>query len=548
MYTRITRSGGRSYLQLVEGYRVDGKVRQRVVASLGRLDELTEAKLPPLISGLERALGRTRQAEPIEYRSARAFGDLHALQMLWNELGLGAALSRALRSSRRSFDAEALIRTMVFNRLSCPDSKLGVLRWLETVEMPGVPAEVTHQQLLRAMDCLIDRIDAVESAVLKLVRPLLDNEVTLLFYDLTTIRIHGESNGGVQDVRAFGRSKETHGPARQFVLGVVQSAEGLPLLHTVAPGNVAEVDTLRPMLEHALKRFPVGRLVVVADRGLLSLDNVEEIRRLCGEAEQRLDIILAVPARRYGDMPEIVRSLTFKDGLAEGRFADYRLVAAHDPARAAEQTARRRTRIEAVEAFGEQLAAKLDGQDTGAASRGRRASDRGAYNRFLRRLLEEQLTRFIKTDLGAERFAFERDDKALADAEVLDGTLVLLTSIDAAAMSTARIVERYKALADIERGFRVLKSDIDIAPVHHRLPERIRAHALICFLALLLHRLLRLRLKATGSAFSPQRALATLRQIQRHRIHIGETEHSGISRPTEEQLQLFEELKLPPPR
>jgi hypothetical protein len=81
MYTRITRSGGRSYLQLVEGYRVDGKVRQRVVASLGRLDELTESKLAPLISGLERALGRTRQAEAIEYRSARAFGDLHALQM-----------------------------------------------------------------------------------------------------------------------------------------------------------------------------------------------------------------------------------------------------------------------------------------------------------------------------------------------------------------------------------------------------------------------------------------------------------------------------------
>jgi transposase len=146
---------------------------------------------------------------------------------------------------------------------------------------------------------------------------------------------------------------------------------------------------------------------------------------------------------------------------------------------------------------------------------------------------------------SARRFAFERNDKALADAEVLDGTLMLLTSIDAAAMSAAGIVERYKALADIERGFRVLKSDIDIAPVHHRLPERIRAHALICFLALLLHRLLRLRLKATSSAFSPQRALATLRQIQRHRIHIGETEHSGIIRPTEEQLQLFEELKLP---
>ena len=143
------------------------------------------------------------------------------------DLGFGDALKRALRSSRRGFDAEALVRAMVFNRLCDPHSKLGVLRWLETVAIPSMPDAVTHDQLLRTMDALMDRGDAVESSVTKLIRPLIDQELSVVFYDLTTVRIHGE---GVvaDDVRAFGMNKETAGIARQFVLGLVQTSDGLP--------------------------------------------------------------------------------------------------------------------------------------------------------------------------------------------------------------------------------------------------------------------------------------------------------------------------------
>jgi hypothetical protein len=117
MYTRITRSGGRSYLQLVESFRTQtGSVRQRVVATLGRLDQLEPKDLDPLINGLNRALGRAQNtAQPVEYESARAFGDVYALHELWQRLGFGPAIKRALRSSRRGFDAEALVRAMVFN-------------------------------------------------------------------------------------------------------------------------------------------------------------------------------------------------------------------------------------------------------------------------------------------------------------------------------------------------------------------------------------------------------------------------------------------------
>ena len=144
MYTRISESGGRRYLQLVEGHRDElGKVRIRVVANLGRLDKLSPGQLDPLINGLNRAVGRLENtASDIAYESSLSYGDVFALHELWKDLGFDRALSRALRSGRREIDAEALIRAMVFNRLCAPDSKLGCLRWLETVAMPAMPEGV----------------------------------------------------------------------------------------------------------------------------------------------------------------------------------------------------------------------------------------------------------------------------------------------------------------------------------------------------------------------------------------------------------------------
>ncbi len=545
MYTRLTRSGGRTYLQIVEGFRAEGKVRQRVVANLGRMDQLEPKHLEPLINGLNRAIGRAEStAVPVEYDSALAFGDVYALHELWVSLGFRDVVRTALRSSRREFDAESLVRAMVFNRLCAPDSKLGCLEWLETVAIPGMPEKVDHDQLLRTMDALMDRADKVEAGVARLLRPMLDQQLSVVFYDLTTVRIHGE--GQVDgDVRAFGMNKETGGIARQFVLGVVQSADGLPLMHTVHAGNVAETKTLKGMLETVLKRFAVERVIIVADRGLLSMDNVAELTRIADDSARKLQFILAVPARRYVELGETLEGLSYTDGLAEGRFAEHRLVVAHDPVRAAEHSAKRRERIREIEELGDKLVAKLDAQDQGTSEKGRKASDRGAYSRFQRAIAEAELTRFIHADYAADRFSYAIDEDAIAAAERFDGKLVLLTNVPD--FSAAKVVERYKSLADIERGFRVLKSDLLIAPVHHRLPERIRAHALICFLALTMYRVMRMRLKAAGHAASPTKALEQLRRIQQHRATIGDQAYTGISRTTPEQLSLFEALKLPKP-
>lgn len=546
MYTRLSKSGGRTYLQLVEAYRDDkGRPRQKVVANLGRLDQLTSEKLEPLINGLERALGRSRPpATPVEYESSRAFGDLFALTELWNELGFGTGLKRSLRSGRRQVDTEWLIRAMVFNRLCDPESKLGVMRWLETVAMPGMPKSLHHNQLLRAMDVLMERIETVEAMVCAQLRPLLDRALSMVFYDLTTIKVQGESEVP-EELRRYGRSKEG-GIRRQFVLGVVQSAEGLPLMHTVAEGNIAETSTLKPMLERVLEQFDIERMIIVADRGLLSLDNIDEIEALGKAASRKLEFILAVPARRYGELADKVIAVDATEQPGETRYNGYRLIVAYDEAAAARQRQQRRDKLDELMRQGGKLASKLDRQDAGAVERGRKASDRGAYARFYRMVSESEMTRFIDLDFNADLFCFEENHKAVERAEALDGKLVLITSVKD--LKTEEVVSRYKALADIERGFRVLKSDIEIAPVYHRLPERIRAHALICFLALILHRVMRMRMKANGSPYSPQRALELLSRIQKHRVEIEGKSFEGISRIGPVQHNLFEALELSAPR
>ena len=547
MYTRITKTGDRQYLQLVESFRNDsGQVRTRVVANLGRLDQITPEQLDPLINGLNRAVGRAENtASDVIQEPGLSFGDVFTLHELWRELGFDKALTRALRSGRRKTDVEALVRSMVFNRLCDPTSKLGCLRWLETVAMPAIPDTVTHQHLLRAMDALMDNADAVEDALARQIRPLVDTTLAVVFYDLTTVRIHGE--GAVDDdIRAFGMNKEIGGIARQFVLGVVQTADGLPLMHTVHPGNVGETKTLQGMLQTVLKRFPVQRVILVADRGLLSLENIGELTALADQDGRKLEFILAVPARRYADLVETFQGLAFSDdGLAESSFAGHRLIVAHDPLRAREQSERRRGRVAELEAEAEKMAAKLDAQDAGQTARGRRASDRGAYSRFTRAVAEAEMTRFLRADLQADRFSWSVDEDAVVRAELFDGKLALLTN--APDLTTAETVARYKSLADIERGFRVLKSDIEIAPVHHRLPDRIRAHALICFLALVLYRVMRMRLKANGHGASPRTALNLLARIQKHTAHIGDRTYNGTSKTTPEQLDLFDALNLPRP-
>ncbi len=554
MFVKLARSRGHTYAQLVESFRdVNGQPRQRNLLTLGRVDE-NGGQLDKVLQSLLKARGhgpRETATPQVQFESALALGDVWALDQLWRELGFDA-LAGVFRQARYTTPIEQAIRVMVFNRLCDADSKLGALRWLQTVSMPGVdPSKINHQHLLRSMDALMDHQGAVDDCVAHLLRPLIDDELSVVFYDLTTIRSEGLS---VQDgdVRHFGMSKQGT-VARQFLLGVVQTADGMPIYHEVFDGNTAEAPTMLPTVRKVLARYPhIRRLVIVADRGLLSVDNLAELTRITLPNAQPLEFVLAVPGRRYGEFVELLEPLHAvaatldSQTITESRWEGHRLIVAHDPARAQEQTALRATRITALQVRAEQLAGKLDEQDAGEVHRGRKLSDSGAKARFFHEVAEAHLSKIVKVDLKSNLFTYDIDAKALARAQMMDGKLLLVTNVQD--LNPAAIVDRYKSLADIERGFRVLKSEIEIAPVFHRLPERIRAHASICFMALIQYRVMRQRLKAAGHSASPETALAQLRRIQRQSVSVNQgAPIAGVSNISRDQAELLAAMNLRKP-
>jgi transposase len=555
MYVKITTSGPRRYVQLVESFRnEEGKVKKRTIATLGRLDQVDGA-LESVISGLLKLTGKepsSTQPPSVTFESARSLGDVWALQELWSTLGF-SELARTFRKTRHTINVEALIRVMVFNRLCDPESKLGVLRWLETVAFPDLAVgKVTHDHLLRSMDALVDHRESVDRVVAGLLRPLIDQDLSVVFYDLTTIRAEGLSEQP-DDVRKFGMAKEGI-IARQFMLGVVQTAEGLPIYHEVFEGNTAETKTLLPTITTVLERFPsIRRLILIADRGLLSLDNLGALSEVRLAHGKPLEFILAVPGRRYGEFTELLHAFhadqcggATQEVIGEVPWNPLRLVIAHDPVRAAEQTQKRRNLIKSLVDQAEGWAGKLEHQDQGARLRGRKLSDSGAKARFYHAVSEAHLSKIIRVDLKSDLFAYDIDEAAQTLAEMMDGKLLLVTN--APDLTDREVVQRYKSLADIERGFRVLKSELNIGPVYHRLPERIRAHAALCFMALILYRVMRLRLKAAQSPLSPERVLDNLSRIQHHRIKLnGATPMTGISTITDEQAKVFTALNIKKP-
>jgi transposase len=409
------------------------------------------------------------------------------------------------------------------------------------------------------MDVLDEHSDKLGDRLATLMRPLIDQDLSVVFYDLTTVAVTGQTDLE-DDVRAYGLAKSGL-IERQFMLSLVQTAEGLPIAHEVHPGNTAEAKTLLPMIRGLLARYPLKRVVLIADRGLLSTANIEELDKLQAQLKKdgcdvAVEYILAVPAARYGDFADDLQKLhkdqdAVHEWCAETTWNESRLVVAHDPVAANRRTSARDNKVADLVKLGQQCSVKLDEQDesqrTGKKnkSKGRPMSDSGTKARFYHAVKDAHMAHLIKVDLKAELFSYTIDEDKKRYLELLDGKLLLVTNTNATA---AEVVQRYKSLADIERGFRVLKSDIEIGPVYHRLPQRIRAHALICFMALVLYRVMRMRLKAAKRSESPSTLLESLKRIHQQTVETSEgTTLTGLTEITAAQKSLFAALNLTPP-
>jgi hypothetical protein len=353
-------------------------------------------------------------SEGTTFRPVLQVGDIWAILGIWHQLNLAQTIAKAVRRSRRQIDVEKLVRVTVMNRLSDPKSKLGLLRWLEQVYLPGVDREsVQHQHLPRAMVVLLEHKQEFEDELVGTLPPLFDIEMEVVFYDITTVSVEGESELD-GDLREHGKSKDFDGVDRQYAVGVVQTADGFPVTHEVFKGNISETTTVQGIVTGLAERFSIRRLVFVADRAMISLDNLAELEGIELPDGRKVEYILAVPARRYRkmteDLPELHQRLmaetkgSDEEAVAEAEVDGRRLVVAHSPKIAKRARRMRAKRVAKSLALARKLAGKLNDQADGAARRGRRLSDSGAKITLGQELSKRKLTRLIEIETDDEIF------------------------------------------------------------------------------------------------------------------------------------------------
>ena len=465
-------------------------------------------------------------ASELSCEPALEVGPVWVLAPLGEPLGLSEVRARGFADRRRAWAGEPLIWVRVRNRLCEPSSTLGGWSWLERGYLRRVErAGVTQQRLLRAMDVLLRHQAAVEAHLLRqLPAPA---RVEGVFYDITPGRLHGAGAGGEDEVRCYGHSTDIQGVDRPFAGGVVQTADGFPVAPDVFCGNLGESPTVQGVVQGLCERFPMRRLLVIADRGMLAVETLEELEAITLAEGRAVEYLVAVPGRRYqrfGDAvvalpPALLAASRARRGAvgdetttAEGR----RLVVAHSPAMAKRSQRRRAPRWRHVLQLAWALERTLKAQDRGEPSRGRKLTDTGAKVQFPPARAAQRGGPLITVPLDEPGYTWSWHVAALKREGQLDGQRVLISNVHDLKASTR--VERYQEVADMERGFHLLNSQLEIAPVHHRLPDRLRAHTFLGFLALVLPRWRRYRLRRHRPDLSPETVLAQLRQVHYHSV------------------------------
>jgi hypothetical protein len=481
------------YLQLAHNVWDPAAKRSRVqvVYNFGREEPGTRETLERLVASVSRHLdpGRARPAEGLEFTESRPLGGTWALDALWERLGIGPAARGLLKGRRLDPAAERVLFALTANRALAPSSKLAAARWAsEDVHVTGLPA-TTDDACYRAMDWLLEIRGALEKEAFDRVAGLPGLETDLLFFDTTSTYFvtedadapvprdeHGNAvpggNGELKTAgfRTWGKSKDHRDDLPQVVIGMAVTRNGIPLRVWCWPGNTSDSALIRQVKDD-MRHWSLSRVVWVADRGFTSAENRRYLRQggnhyIIGEKLRSGSAEAAAAMSRQGRYQEVAGNLRVKEvRIAE----DERFVICHNPD-GAERDAATRARLIT------QLKELTDGTDK--LARDKRAELRGVIS------TKPGLNRYLRVTPGG----LLRIDAARARAEEnLDGKYLLRTSDPA--MTAEDIALGYKQLLEVERGWRDMKQVIDLRPVYHRKEERIRAHVILCWLALLLARL-----------------------------------------------------------
>jgi hypothetical protein len=454
VFIRTQSNGFRTYLLIVDNERVDGKVKQRVLFRLGRLDELlASGQLDSLIQSLSRfsdklaVLGAHARGDSIATRSAR-IGPALIFERLWQACSINEVLTALLEGRRFEFSVERAIFLTVLHRLFAPGSDRAAEKWKDDYAIEGV-ADLELHHLYRAMAWLGEVLpqaeqdgatpfaprtnkDLIEEALFARRRDLF-SDLDIVFFDTTSIYFEGE---GGETIGQRGHSKDHRPDLKQMVVGMVLDRNGNPVCSELWPGNTADVKSLVPIVERLKNRFGIGSVCIVADRGMISAETVREVEL------RKWSYILGVRMRSSTEAKTVV--------ARAGRYAEV-----HPKS----------DDREAVVASLRDALSKGDKSLVG---------NKG-YRKYLR--------------AGGKQFAVDEDK--IQEETRYDGKWVLTTNMDT---PPAEVALKYKQLWMVEDVFRSMKSLLDTRPIYHKCDETIRGHVFCSFLALLLRKELEDRL------------------------------------------------------
>ena len=446
---------------LRRSYREDGKVKNETLGNLSHLPE-------PLIELIRRSLqGETfvPLGQAFEVIGSRAHGHVHAVALAMQRLSFTSLLG-----SEPSRERE-LVLAMVAARIVAPHTKLATTRWWHTTTLAldfGV-ADANEDDLYAAMDWLLARQDTIQK---KLAARHL-REGGLVLYDLSSSYFEGTHC----PLAKLGHNRDGKKGLLQVNYGLLTDARGCPVAVSVHEGNVADSATFLPEVQRLREQFGIEQLVMVGDRGMIGHATIAELREMAG--------IGWITALKNASIRTLVEQGQLQLGLFDERnlleltapeYPDERLVACRNPQLAKLRTLKREELLAATEKNLQLIkqrvdAAKLKGADAIGLRVGK------VVNQY-------KVAKHFELAIGEQSFTFARKHEAIAAEAALDGIYIIRTSLDAQRMDAAECVRSYKALANVERAFRSLKTvDLKVRPIHHRTADRVRAHILLCMLA-----------------------------------------------------------------
>ena len=471
MFLRVNRNArGTEYLQIVRSYRDSGKVKQQILFTLGRLDLLqASGELDGLVKALARFTVKQQLidlSKDVSVSQVYHLGAAHVVNKMLERLGLKRMLERlAAEHPRMKLPWVAIITGMIVSRFIKPCSKrrLNLEQWGKIypgiLEMEAPPLK----DFYRAMDVLWKHREDIEATLFDRggERDLFNQELDVVFYDLTTLHFESTNDHpGDGELRRFGYSKNHRKDLTQVILGLLVDREGVPVGYQLFPGNTYEPHSLPVILEKLKTKYNITRIVLVADRGIITKDNLGELRKA------QMDFILGM---RLWGMTNAWQAKVMDKGqyrilnkestllIREMEYQDSRLIVTWSQDRAERDAL---IREEIVKKIREQLDKKNPEPKQFVTHKG--------YRQFLKGLNE-----------GTPAV----DEQAVNESQKRDGFFGVLTNVAGTVLRDEEVYDRYRDLWRVEDAFGEIKGPIQTRPMFHWVDPRIQSHVLLCLLA-----------------------------------------------------------------